>query len=515
MPLRIVVLAAVSTKVQSKEDRHSLPIQEADGRAFAAREGGSVVDVLRVPGHTRRILDFAELRERARRKGIDAFVRLEEHWRAKDFDVLWVRGGDRFARTQSVHARITEEIINAGARIFAADDGGWVDKSNYRYWIAMSGAKAAGSVDNLVTMTRKTKDEKAAIGLAINSRPIWSHKVVRNDLGRIVAVAPDETKRLIIEDAARLVIEGVGWHSVEGELHRRYGHTNDGKPFGGMHFYSLFHNPYFWGHSARRWKSYDLNRTTWDTWVFGPSTPPPDGVLIHYHTHAPYLSSELGDRLKAELLRRRSSVRGANRPYRSRWFSGLLVCGECFYFMNWTDNGHGTGYYRCTPATGNRRTARPCSGQFVREDKVQAWLEDALREQLAASDPYFFFQSSEPPDDAALIRKAIEDVRTRARALITKQASADPSLGSLYDEQIQAAGVELRALQARLLEAEQDEARDERAAAERAYEELRALPDPSTVWTWEKTRVNQFFHALMGRHRVLLVKGEPKRIIRR
>lgn len=515
-PLRILIWTAVSTRVQSKEDRLSLPIQEQDGRRFAVAENGTVVDVLTVPGHTRRLLDWEELKRRARRKGIDAFAQLEDHWKVRDFDVLWVRGGDRFARSQAVHARVTEEIIQAGMRIYAADEGGWVDKTNYRMWIAMSGMTAASSVDRLVLMGRKAKDEKAAVGLAINSRPIWSHKVARSELGRIVAVEADESKRLVIEDAARLVVEGVGWHHVERDLYARYGHANGGQPFTHHFFYNLFHNPYFWGNSARRWKHPALaHGRQWDVWIFNASMPAPDGVLIYYGTHPAYLRGDLADRLMAELLRRRSSIRGSTRPYRSRAFSGLLVCGECFYFMNWTDNGHGTGYYRCTPSANPGSTKRDCPGQFVREDAVQRYFEKALKVMLAERDPYYFFRDDDAVDDTTLIRTQLDRKRDEARTLIRKQARADAALSSLYDEQLETLAGEMKALETRLVEAERDLDLAERATAERAYQELEALPDPAQVWTWEPTRINQFLHRLMGRHRLLVLGKKVERVIRR
>lgn len=507
MPLRVLIWTAVSTRGQTAEDKHSLPIQEEDGRNFALAEGGTVVDVLRVPGHSRRYKDFAELAEQAARKGIPAFRQLEAHWRARDFDVLWVRAGDRFARTQSLHARITEEIIDAGARIYSAADG-WVDRHNYRMWTAMGGYSASASVDQLVRLGRATKDAKAQIGLAINARPIWCYRVLRTELGRIRAVERDETKEAVVRDAARLVLEGVAWHDVERVLAARFGHANGDKPFHNHFFYWLFHNPFFWGNSARRWKgAASAHGRQWDAWVFDAASPAPDGVLIYYGTHRPYLDDELGLALKAELLRRRSSVRGSNRPHRSRMFSGLLVCAHCGHYLIWMHNNHGRAYYRCA-TTINAVDRALCPGQYVREDRLAAWFDARLRRMVATADPLLLLSEGrdDGAGDAAALRARVGELRRQVGRLIAKQASADDSVRDLYDEQIGATAAQLKTLQRRLDEADRATNVAERQQAEGGHQAL-AQAGVDAFWTWPPVAINQLLHRLMGRRRVAIPPG--------
>jgi DNA invertase Pin-like site-specific DNA recombinase len=148
-PLRAAIWCAVSTHAQHEPEKVSLPEQEEQSRLHAQKNGWQVVDLMKVPGHSRRYIDFHELAADAAEEGIDAFYRLKAHWEAKDFDVLIIRDGDRFARTQALHAYITEQIIKCGATIFSLADG-LIDERNYRMWIAMSGFKAAGEIDRLV-----------------------------------------------------------------------------------------------------------------------------------------------------------------------------------------------------------------------------------------------------------------------------------------------------------------------------------------------------------------------------
>lgn len=516
MPERWAIWTAVSTKVQSREDRHSLPIQERDGKTFVEDAGGVVVDVMRVPGHSRRYKDFNLLSQAAQRKGIDAFTKLEQHWKAKDLDHIWVRGGDRFARTQSLHARIVEELIDAGITIYAQDDGGWVDKSNYRYWIAMSGAKAAGHVDTLVMAGKRTKDSKAALGLLVNAKPLWSHKVMRNDLGKITALVPDRSKALIIEDAARLVVEGVGWTRLEAQLTERFGHTNGGRKFRSGFFYRLFHNPTFWGHAARRWNdAHTPNGQRTDLWVFDPTIPPPEGALIYYNVYAPALDGDLAAQLQAELRRRRSAIRGSARPNSAHRFAGLLVCGHCGYRMVYGQNGSDEPIYRC-PTKWAPYIKSECIGQNVREDYIIAWVSSRLRRMIELGTPDVFddigLSSSSEPSAAALEARLIE-VQAKARRLIDKQTAADSALTALYDEQLAQCAAEIKSLQQRIRDSGRRADEQARTERQRAVNEMSVEGFLDDLWQRPEVEVNQFLHRIMTKRRFVLANREFVRAI--
>ena len=117
--LRSIIWTAVSSRAQNEPDKISLPQQESDSRELAQKNGWQVIDVMRVPGHSRRYIDFHKLAADASQSGIDAFQKLEAHWDAQDFDVMVVLDGNRFARTQALHAYIVERTIKIGARIYS------------------------------------------------------------------------------------------------------------------------------------------------------------------------------------------------------------------------------------------------------------------------------------------------------------------------------------------------------------------------------------------------------------
>jgi DNA invertase Pin-like site-specific DNA recombinase len=192
---RALIWCAVSSRAQNEPDKISLPQQESDARALCVRNEWQIVDILRVPGHSRRYIDFHELAADAAEEGIDAFYRLKAHWEAKDFDVLIIRDGDRFARTQALHAYITEQIIKSGGTIFSLADG-LIDERNYRMWIAMSGFKAAGEIDRLVKARDTAMTDLAKRGLPITSRIPISHRAIRDEkTGKTIRLDVDERRR--------------------------------------------------------------------------------------------------------------------------------------------------------------------------------------------------------------------------------------------------------------------------------------------------------------------------------
>lgn len=97
--------SAVSSVPQAEDDKVSLPQQETDARNLCLKEDWAIVDVLKTPGHSRYYLDLEECAADMMTQGIDTFDKLMMHVRARDFDVFICRDSERFARSQSLHAR--------------------------------------------------------------------------------------------------------------------------------------------------------------------------------------------------------------------------------------------------------------------------------------------------------------------------------------------------------------------------------------------------------------------------
>jgi hypothetical protein len=115
-PLCVVLWCAVSSAEQAADEKASLGEQERELRELAAREDWQIVDVLIVPGFSRRYYNFPEFAEAAAREGIEAGKRLLEHFDRRDFDVFACRDGSRFGREQSIFGEVVARVIDSGAR---------------------------------------------------------------------------------------------------------------------------------------------------------------------------------------------------------------------------------------------------------------------------------------------------------------------------------------------------------------------------------------------------------------
>jgi hypothetical protein len=113
-PLRAVLWCAVSDEKQAREEKIGLAEQERLLREKAEGEGWLIVDILIVPGFSRRFYNYPEFMAAALKDGIEAPKRLMEHWNAGDFDVLACRYGSRFAREQSIFGEVVARTIDMG-----------------------------------------------------------------------------------------------------------------------------------------------------------------------------------------------------------------------------------------------------------------------------------------------------------------------------------------------------------------------------------------------------------------
>jgi DNA invertase Pin-like site-specific DNA recombinase len=447
--LRCVIWCAVSSRAQNEPEKISLPQQERDSRAVALQFDWAIKEVLRVTGHSRRYIDFHELAADAAQEGIDAFHRLLHHWEARDFDVLVVRDAERFARTQALHAYITERTINIGARIYSLQDG-WVDEQNYRMWIAMAGYKAAGDIDRLVKVRDEAMSARAKRGLPISSRVPISHKVLRDpQSGKALRLEVDENKRRLWDDLALVILEGVGWDSIELALYNRYGHVNaKGDPYYPNYMYRLIMKPLFWGHIARYHNSAESkNGFRYGQWIYDETAPLPEGVVIFRNTHPAVWTGDVADKLRQEINRRSEHMRGkASSSYTHR-LSGLAVCGECGHFMStYVDDGYRAIY---CPAAKGRNLLPKCGNKGVTsERRIASRFNNFLAQMLGESTTDIFSERLPPSVNSherlETLGAEIVQLEDQARILIRKQITAGEDLQRVYDEEISKVGEQLR-----------------------------------------------------------------------
>lgn len=511
---RCIIWCAVSSRAQNEPDKISLPQQEADGRELAEKNGWHVTDVMRVPGHSRRYIDFHKLAADALQNGIDAFQRLEAHWEAQDFDVMVVLDGNRFARTQALHAYVVERTINVGARIYSLMDG-WVDKQNYRMWIAMNGYKSAGEIDRFVQARDRAMTARAQRGLPITSRVPMSHKVIRDpDNGKAICLQVNEEKRRLWNDLAELVLEGVPWDHVEIELFKRYGHVNDkGEAYYPNYFYRLMMKPLFWGHIARNHCSAaSKNGYRFGSWIWDESEPAPEGATIFRNTHEPVWTGDLADRVRQELDRRKVHMKGkANTSYTHR-LSGLAICAECGSFMATRIDGNYRGLY--CPASKGRPTLPKCNHRrVVSERKISARINEFLSQMLEQQTTEIFDgKPSDVPDIQArlvLLNDEIGEMEDKVRLLIRKQLTAGEQIQDIYQEELDKLNGQLQNMrEAReRLKGESLAETNSTSSQQATLEELAKLT-LENFWRQESRKINQMLHRIFGKRRLVILNGE-------
>lgn len=507
MSLRCLIWCAVSTPRQADDTHFSLPKQEEDARAVCEKEGWRVVDVIRIPGHSRYYDTIAEAATDMREAGIDALDKFMQHITRRDFDVLVVRDTDRFGRTPSMLNEVMQKTYRAGAKVNTLA-GGMIERHESLVRATFGGMMSATDIERLVQYRHNGMLKRTSRGLPV-ARPPLSHVVVRNDSGKPLRLVPNEAVRHVIEEAVRLFLEGVGWRGLGDEVFKRTGYiTPNGVPISQTGWRALFLNPIFWGNSAYG-RKLGTKQQAMGLWAFDASIEPPEGVSMFYETHEPALSDDLGERLKSELRRRADSVRGRSRPYKSTIFAGLLVCDVCgrrlaFHTQRWNKKVYAE-YYIC-PARGKNDTCT--NNVYTRVERFKAQLEPRLQRLIDGETLESVL--SLPVDDTAQrianLDAGIEQAREQARGLIQLQMR-NVGLADLYQEQIEAVQQQLERLTAsrdELLKTSPSVTDEQQHALSR----LRLLESASDLWKLPDVEINQMLHAVFGRRKLAVLRGE-------
>ena len=516
--IRAIIWCAVSTGAQAEDDKFSLPKQEEDARALCTEHEWEIIDVLRVPGHSRSYIDFHDLAAHASAEGIEAFNRLSQHWNEHDFDVLVLRDGERLARTQSLMAYIVERTIQLGARLYSMADG-WVDQHNFRMWISMAGYKASGDIDRLVKHQKNGMAERAKNGLPVSPKIPLSHKLIRDANGKALHLEVNEDKRRLWDDLAELILEGVAWKKIENELYSRYGHVDDsGRPYNMYYMYTLITNPMFWGHTAqgfRRRKS-EITRHS-GMWIYDESEPVPDDIVVYRNTVPAVYTGELAERIKAEIKRRQETIRGKANPRRTHRFTGLFVCGECGSGMSTYSRYQHRGKpicqlgLRCNMAYQKPRNELFCHQKgYVPFREIQAYLDARLRELLEGASPDIFGDIMSPDVDAqkrvTAVQTELSDLEERIGKLIYEQSAASETTQGFYRKQVNglASRVEILRIQLAQLERQAASATQASVVSTATIAEIREL-SLERFWQQSDTYINQMLCRLFGNRQLVIL----------
>lgn len=502
MVKRALIWAAVSTRPQSDEDeKFSIPKQINDGEAMCDREGWQIVDVLKVPGHSRDYRTLDQLAADARKRNIDAFDRLIEHFNRRDFDIFICRDANRFARKASLLHYIAETIIeDCGALIYSQNDNMFVDEKTLPMWATLQGYKVRAEMKWLLDLHDEGMTKRAQRGLPTSSRgTLLSHKIV--DVDGTEQIVPDESKRRLLEDATLLLLEGVPFNLLEERLFA-LGHVKaDGKPYSRCYMRLVVFHPTFWGNSARHWNN-AKDGFLRGLWSFDPSVVAPEGVEIYYHTHDPFLTGELSERLQAE-LRYRVGLRGNSRPQTPKKLSGIFICAECGYRMAYVTTAN-------DPRASLRCKSRYSSGsgcnqrRGMRECDAIAWLTPRLDQYLKTYDLSVFTDAASP---SVHWGNRIEEIKTELQVATGKMRNAidlqteaprdAKEARDYYAEKIKGYSAQIAGLNQALAQAEQ-----QKHKTGLTYPQLKAIEDIKKVglpafWDLPSEQINRTMKAIL------------------
>jgi hypothetical protein len=505
---RAVLWLAVSSEEQARDDKISIEQQERDLRAAADRFNWHITDVLTVPGFSRVFYNFPEFASAAAAAGYDAGLRLLDHWKRRNFDVLAYRDGSRIGREQSILSEAVIRTIDTGASIYDLMYG-WVDTNNYRMYASMVPFGAATDIDKLKKFHRDGMAARAQRGLAMTSQVSLVHQIVRDDRGRAVGLIVDESKRRLLDDVATLLLEGVAWSGFEQVLHERFGHlADDGYPYTRNFFYNLLHRPSFWGHSVRNQAT--SGHRYGQQWAYDTTQTPPDGILMIRNTHEPAYNGDQAALVQAELKRRKHIGKGKVRPDKVHLFTGLIACGVCGHNLRYVTGKGGAGYYCDQRIVYKNHTV--CSVRnYISVSRLKAWFD--IRLQPLMDGVVDRLQPEATSTDLLTsrldtLRTELLDTEARARALIQKQITAPEALSDLYDEQLEALGRRLGELRNQLDAAQIALESEHHTTSQQAVQHLRELGTTDVLWQQDENTINQILHALLNGWVLYVVPGE-------
>lgn len=514
-----LVWLAVSSERQTTEDKISLPEQEEQARLWCEANGYKVIDVLSIPGHSRYESDVISALEDFAEKGVYAYHRLREYWKTGGVDVLVCYHDSRLGRSASLYTWVLENTIRAGIDIYRIM-GGWVTEADSSVQNAIGILTATADLKRLMKMRKVAMPKRAERGLNVGPKPVFSHKTIFDDKGNDIRVEVDRSKQRLWDDLATVILEGVPWDLLERVLYERFGHVDtDNKPYKNRKFYDLLYTPMFWGNGAWNWRP--RGGAKWKRqgfWIFDEQDPAPEGVLVFYGAHEAVYSGKTAEKVKAELRRRRSFIKGHNSPHKTKMFSGLMICNECAYSMAFhKSNSSGWMGYRCMSIYHTKKyPERVCTQRkYIDLPDIRSFLDHKLRLLLDPSPNWSAFFDGAPLDTTVLdkrieqVENEIADSEKQARQLIRKQALADEEHDALYDEELRALAKRTSILKTernnllRSLPNNQTDTnnRDMQAA------ELRAM-GLAAFWKQDERTINQVLLGIFGRYRMAVESGE-------
>ena len=513
MNKRAVIWVAVSSQRQAEDERISLPFQESEARAWCAKNGYDVTEVLKVEGHSRSDPNIVRLLNLYEKKGVTAYARLQELWASKGFDVLVAYSSDRLGRSSALINFVIETTYYEGMQVCLTNGGGLMERNNFRMPTMLGAAQATMPMDAFKEKTREAKAKLAAQGLITGNWPM-SHRPVRDpDTGKTIAIVVNEESRPLLEAIATLLIEGRSWASMSADLAERWGFLNaNGQMHEGTNIRRFILNAWVFGHNMTG-QQVHLKSLPRGRWIFDRDYPPPNGIQMFYDVIPPVFEGERMEQLKAE-LRRRFEIRGRSSTLEAHRFARLCVCDECGHLLSVHTNSRlskpmkRTGYICPTSRLSVPPDRRCPQRRYTSVKVIQAFVEDQLKRYLAMTPaaPVAFVPALPPTSDTDRLSQEIGRLNARMERLMNEMSLDIPdTLRARYRKQIAELNEEIiqkessletaRTREATLLRMESDRNQTIEHIRDIGLDEFWQLPDP---------KINQWLLRFFGDYKIAI-----------
>ncbi|RPJ40100.1 MAG: recombinase family protein [Planctomycetaceae bacterium] len=352
-PLRVAIWAAVSSRRQAEEDRVSLDDQEKAGLAWAEGLGAEIVNVYRVPGHTRDIWNWNEAE-----REMPAYRQLREDAQAGKLDLLWAYDMDRLGRDPALGQQVISLVEKSDgpnlprAEVYVASSPHVVGSKTigHRYIGAIQSVRAGEDQEMRVRRFKMgMKGRVLRHGLMGTTIPAGYTRVKDGD-GKTTGYALDDNAPAV-DTVTRLYLDGLPY----AEVARRMNESGYRYPGG------------------RPWRYYDIGRIIRnDAYAGRPRLGP-----LQWEGEPQYPAiwdDATWTAVQRERQRRRVApqVSHGGNPY-----SGVLFCARCGGGMNQVISRTGGRvylYYRCQTHARQTEHGRSCHCNFIARWKVTSAL---------------------------------------------------------------------------------------------------------------------------------------------
>jgi len=373
--MRAAIYARVSKDDEGKSD--SVPVQLAECRAFAARQGLTVVADFSDDG----ISGYA----RGNRPG---FLSLMQAVAAREFDVILFRDVDRLARGPDLPV-ICREVEFAQVILLGMDKTDSRDAS-FRMRVGLSAIMSSEMIDKVRVLTRLALRARAKDGHHTGGRA-FGYRSMPVDPAK-----PDQRKRLVIDDVSAAVVREIFARYSRGETMKaivedlnarrvpsagaawkREARRSDGRWLvSAMH--AILHNETYVGRVIYGRRQFVKHPTTGKRVA---REAPPSEWIVNDMPELAIVERELWDRVQARLGVNVGAAQSRAKP--TYVLSGLLICGECGGKMTATGTkgkgATGASKYHCSTNHGGGKSACPNTVSVPIELAERLILEPMLK----------------------------------------------------------------------------------------------------------------------------------------